>query len=252
MPNFSYVLPGPTWSCLVLPGPTLCIWSYPLSHLVPPGPTWSYLVLPGPTLSLSGPTLCTTWSYLVLQGDVAMLVATELSSERVHLECLPLLVAVFVACWLIAAGLQGDYRGVEFPPQSDNFVVSQLGTAFLAVVGGTVTWWVGHGGGVTWWVGRGSLGGVRHLVGGLWWWGVRHLVDGLVNACPSPKPSPALPCHASQALPPHRSMSCHTSPLPPHHTAPTAMHTLPDDAPYACTHTLHLVIHAMRALPCIP
>lgn len=63
----------------------------------------------------------------VRAGDLVMIAATEVSSERIPYESMPILTGVFMASWLFAAAALGDYKGD--PPTTDNWYVRLFTTS---------------------------------------------------------------------------------------------------------------------------
>jgi len=76
----------------------------------------------------------------LIMGDAVMVIATELSSERIPWnDDTKYLVGVMVLSWFSAAVMLGDYRGQ--PPSSDDlYVQTVLGPTFISVLDSTVTW----------------------------------------------------------------------------------------------------------------
>ncbi|KAJ9506470.1 hypothetical protein QJQ45_019452 [Haematococcus lacustris] len=74
----------------------------------------------------------------LLVGDVVMVVATEVSSERIPLEVLPQLAGVMAGSWVMAGLLMGDYKGTM--PESENWYLNLLGPSFTAIINCCLTW----------------------------------------------------------------------------------------------------------------
>ncbi|GAX73910.1 hypothetical protein CEUSTIGMA_g1360.t1 [Chlamydomonas eustigma] len=76
----------------------------------------------------------------LILGDAVMLIATEMSSERLLWDEEALyLVGTAVLSWFIAAAALGDYTGK--PPSSENpFIQMFLGASFVSLLDATVTW----------------------------------------------------------------------------------------------------------------
>ncbi|KAL6764865.1 hypothetical protein V8C86DRAFT_2464909 [Haematococcus lacustris] len=74
----------------------------------------------------------------LLMGDVVMVVATEVSSERIPLEVLPQLAGVMAGSWVMAGLLMGDYKGTM--PESENWYLNLLGPSFTAIINCCLTW----------------------------------------------------------------------------------------------------------------
>eukprot|EP00775_Hariotina_reticulata_P005488 gene5488-5722_t len=72
-------------------------------------------------------------------GDAVMVLATEVSSERLPFEQVPALASVAVGSWILAAAVLGDYA-ME-PDPDENPLSNALGVPILqAVVSAMITW----------------------------------------------------------------------------------------------------------------
>lgn len=79
---------------------------------------------------------------ILILGDAVMVLATELSSERIALEQIPALGGVAVASWVIAGAILGDYT--QEPDPDANPLSDALGwPIFAAVVNAMITWALG-------------------------------------------------------------------------------------------------------------
>lgn len=75
----------------------------------------------------------------LIAGDVVMLLATEVSSERLSWEQMPYLGSVIVAAWVLAGGVTGDYTLEEDP--DDNPLSRALGWHIMvAIINACITW----------------------------------------------------------------------------------------------------------------
>lgn len=86
----------------------------------------------------SSPVLSRVQDGTLIFGDIVMILATEVSSERIPYESMGVLVGVMAGCWVAVAAAMGDYKGST--PTSDSLYISMLGPAFLAVLNATMTW----------------------------------------------------------------------------------------------------------------
>lgn len=75
----------------------------------------------------------------LLFGDCVMLLATEVSSERIPWDSLPVLVGVMMCSWIVTSATLGDYKGTAFE-QPDIIVPFFNLDVFWAVVNATITW----------------------------------------------------------------------------------------------------------------
>lgn len=76
---------------------------------------------------------------LLILGDAVMLLATELSSERIPLEQVPALASVAILSWIAAGAILGDYAMLRDP--DENPLSNAMGwPIFQAVVNAMITW----------------------------------------------------------------------------------------------------------------
>ncbi|KAF6249838.1 hypothetical protein COO60DRAFT_1706334 [Scenedesmus sp. NREL 46B-D3] len=76
---------------------------------------------------------------LLILGDAVMLLATEMSSERLPLEQVPALASVAVISWVAAGAVLGDYAMLRDP--DENPLSNAMGwPIFQAVVNAMITW----------------------------------------------------------------------------------------------------------------
>lgn len=76
---------------------------------------------------------------ILILGDAVMLLATEMSSERLPLEQVPALASVAIISWIAAGAILGDYAMLRDP--DENPLSNAMGwPIFQAVVNAMITW----------------------------------------------------------------------------------------------------------------